>query len=66
MSKDGQSVDTQPHSTTSETADALHNVSLIFYLAEAYTDLFIADEAKTADLTFALGLGWTFPGKETA
>ena len=49
----------QPQSSSSETADTLHDVSLIDDLAETYTaDPFFADEAKTADLTFASGLWW--------
>ena len=59
MSKDGQSAAIQPQSSSSESADALHDVSMIDNLAEAYTaDPFFADEAKTADLTIALGLWW--------
>ena len=59
MSKYGQSAVIQPQSSSSETADALHAVSMIDNLAEAYAaDPFFADEAKTADLTFALGLWW--------
>ena len=57
MSIDEQSATGQPPS--SESVDALHDVSLIDDFAEAYAaDPDFADDEKTADFTFAAGLWW--------
>ena len=60
-SMQGRSAASQQPSSSSETADALHDVSLIDDLAEAYAANPNLAE-NTADFTFAAGCG----GKETA